>query len=265
MHPMDTPAETPTRLYRQLIDQGYDDAFVGRVRDAHELAADLHSARFRPSGRPFICHVLGTASILATARAEPDVVLCGLLHGLYDQGDFGDGTRGITESKRAAVRQAMGRDVEARLAAFCSLEWTGDDWESKRSLASELDAPGRDALLVRLANELEELIDYEIQFRRNADARLAELGGAVDVMSALAREIGQPELADAFLEIPARYEAHRLPSHLCDSVGANHDRPPRSLAKRPGLVAADFVARGRRWLRRHGARAIGRSRGSSED
>ena len=241
-----TPAQTCVQLYRQLLDRDGDDVDLVRLREACTLAADLHSARFRPSGRPFLCHVVGTASILAGTGAHTDVTLAGLLHGVYDQGDFGDGTRGIADWKRALVREAVGSEVEERIAAFCELEWCEDDWQRKRALADGLDALGRDALLIRLANELEELLDLEIQFRRNASERLAELDTALDVESALARAIGQPQLAAELVAAGRRCAAEPLPDVLLDSVGANYDRRPRSLARRPGLASRALLARGRK-------------------
>jgi (p)ppGpp synthase/HD superfamily hydrolase len=244
------PAQTCVQLYRQLLDREADAAVLVRVRDACALAANLHSARFRPSGRPFLCHVVGTASILADVGAHTDVILAGLLHGVYDQGDFGDGTRGMTEWKRTIAREAAGALVEQRVAAFCRLEWARGDWQRKRALADGLDAVGRDALLIRLANELEELLDFEIQFRRDARERLAELGTALDVSSALARAIGHPELGDALIEAGQRCAAEPLPEPVVDSVGANYDRWPRSLSRRPGVAIRALLMRGRDVARR---------------
>lgn len=254
--------QTNARLYRQLLDAGYGEAFVDRVRAAYELAADLHAAHFRPTGRPFICHTVGTASILAALGAAPEVVLCGLLHGVYDHGDFGDGTRGIEEWKRAVMREAVGSGVEERVAAFCALPWTAGDPDRVRSLCDGPDAPDRDTLLVRLANELEELLDLEVQFRSDAEARMAALSEGAEAMGALARAIGQPDLAVALSAAARRCATERLPVSLCRSVGANHDRRPGSLARRPGVAVRALLARLRPIARRVGRRLTASTRQS---
>jgi hypothetical protein len=256
MSSVDAPAQTPAGLYQQLLAQGYGDSFTARIRDAYDLASELHSTRFRPGGRPFICHAVGTASILASLGAAPEVVLSGLLHGAYDHGDFGDGTRGIDTAKRDEIRRAFGADAESRLAAFAALEWQTSDWERTRSLAEGLDDLGRDTLTLRLANELEELLEFEIQFRGDGDSRLAELDAAIDAMTALARAIDQPALATAIAEAGARCDDHRLPRSVRDTIGSNHDRPPRSLTAREPFFAA-LLAKTRRVLRTVARRGAG--------
>jgi hypothetical protein len=250
-------AQTAAQLYHQLLELGYGDAELARVRDAHEWIAGLHAVRFRPNGRPFLCHAVGTASILAGLGVEGDVVLTGLLHGVYDHGDFGGGTRGIEPWKRAIARDKVGEPIEERIAAFCALEWSARGLDRAAALGADLDPLGRDTLLVRLANELEELLDFEIQFRRDADARMAELPASIEVEVELAHRLGQPELASAFAAAGVRCSATRLPAFLRGSVGANHDRVPQSLGRRPGVVAADRLRRLRGWAARAWTRLTG--------
>ncbi|MGH0034904.1 MAG: HD domain-containing protein [Myxococcota bacterium] len=241
---LDAPvAQTSSQLYRQLVACGYGERELARVGQAYEVAASLHSARFRPSGRPFICHAVGTASILAALGARIDGVLAGLLHGAYDQGDFGDGTLGIAPAKRRELRETFGEAVEARLAAFSALAWDARDLRSLRRAAHGLDATGREVLLLRLANELEELLDLEILFRRDAGRRLEGLDAEVEVLVGLCEALDQPRLAAAFRRAAEPCKAARLPAALRTGVGANHDRPPRALSPRLGVRAAAWSRR----------------------
>src|SRR5688572_20530292 len=73
-------AQTNIQLFNQLRGDGYSKADLGLVRDAYELAMLLFSGRFQPSGKSFIAHVVGTASILAWHRLPAPVVAAGLLH-----------------------------------------------------------------------------------------------------------------------------------------------------------------------------------------
>jgi (p)ppGpp synthase/HD superfamily hydrolase len=55
-------AQTNLQLYRQLRDR--TDADVALVAAAYELALSLFPRSFRATGKPFLCHLVGTASIL---------------------------------------------------------------------------------------------------------------------------------------------------------------------------------------------------------
>ncbi len=88
---MHSYAQTNIQLFNQLRQDGYSDADLILVRNAYELAMVLFTGRFQPSGKSFIAHVVGTASILAWLRLPAPVVAAGLLHNVYENGDFGDG------------------------------------------------------------------------------------------------------------------------------------------------------------------------------
>src|SRR5690349_4857301 len=82
-------AQTNVMLYRQLHQIGYGSESLARVRAAYEFAAELFAGRFRACGRPFLAHLVGTTSILAEIGAAEIIVVAGLLHAAYEQGDFG--------------------------------------------------------------------------------------------------------------------------------------------------------------------------------
>jgi (p)ppGpp synthase/HD superfamily hydrolase len=236
-------AQTNAHLYIQLLELGYDEPELARVRDCYELAMSLHSSRFRPSGRPFVCHAVGTASILAWLGASVDVVLTGLLHGAYDQGDFGDGTRGITPTKRATLRESIGGELEERVASFFELEWSAEPVEDPPAFVEGLDELGHDTLLVRLANELDELLDGEIHFRTNAQQRIAEAEATTNGLVGLARQLDEPRLASALADAGADCAGTHFPQLLRNTLGYNFSVAPRSLGRRPAAIASDLLGR----------------------
>ena len=73
-------AQTNIQLYRQLAELGYPSTDVSRVHRGHSLAMKLFTGLFRGSGRPFLAHLVGTASVLASVRVPIEVVTAGLLH-----------------------------------------------------------------------------------------------------------------------------------------------------------------------------------------
>ena len=80
--------------------------------DAYAFAMRLFTGCFRQSGKTFISHLVGTASILAEFHASATTVAAGLLHSAYSHGEFGTGERGISEAKRKQLRLVVGSEVE---------------------------------------------------------------------------------------------------------------------------------------------------------
>lgn len=253
-------ARTNVQLYEQLRAAGYDESDLGRVFDAYTIAMQLHSARFRPSGRTFLSHLVGTASILAFLESPLDVVIAGLLHGAYDQGDFGDGSRGIRPDKREQLRRAVGEEIEERVASYCRLAWNFERLTALRDVFDGLGPLERDTLLVRLANELEDHLDRSILYCANAETRRAELEKRAEGMSDLARRLGHEDLARAFATCVAECGDDGVPARLRHPIGASFNVVPPSLGRRPALVLADNWQRLRERLGRAAARIAGRGR-----
>ena len=62
-------AQTNIQLYNQLAELGYTAEDVRRVHRGYGLAMQLFTGSYRGSGRPFLSHLVGTASVLASVRA----------------------------------------------------------------------------------------------------------------------------------------------------------------------------------------------------
>src|SRR5205809_5329802 len=93
-------AQTNIQLLNQLRAGGYATAELARIRDVYEFAMLLFTGRYQPCGKPFIDHLVGTASILAFLHRPVEVVAAGLIHAAYVYGDFGSFRSGISDAKR---------------------------------------------------------------------------------------------------------------------------------------------------------------------
>src|SRR5262249_39814282 len=142
----------------------YSKADLTFMRDAYELAMVLFSGRFQPSGKGFLAHAVGTASILASLRESPPVLAAGLLHNAYRAGDFGDGRFGPTAKRREQVRRILGSEVDEYLARFPALYWNPPRIESSRLDPYSLNAPDRNLLIVGIADLLEHLGDLDLLY-----------------------------------------------------------------------------------------------------
>src|SRR5262249_60214679 len=88
-------AQTNIQLYNQLAELGYTADDVRRVHRAYGLAMQLFTGSYRGSGRPFLSHLVGTASVLASVPAPIEVVTAGPL-------SFADSSGGVRNHLRGA-------------------------------------------------------------------------------------------------------------------------------------------------------------------
>ena len=118
------PTQTFLDLYREMKARQYRKQDLELVFRAHDLATRIFSGSYRPTYKPFICHLVGTASVLAQCGERGEVIAAALLHSAYPLGEFGDGTRDVTAQKRAVVSQAIGAGVEELVYQYCIADWT---------------------------------------------------------------------------------------------------------------------------------------------
>jgi gluconolactonase len=157
-------AQTNAQLYNQVRGAGYSVADLSLIRDAYELAIVLFTGRFQPSGKSFIAHAVGTASILASLKLPAPVVAAGLLHNVFENGDFGDGRRGITRGRHDKIAGTLGSEVAEYLARFPSLFWNSRTGRLARNDLNGLTTVDRHVLLILISEHLEHLLDLDILF-----------------------------------------------------------------------------------------------------
>jgi (p)ppGpp synthase/HD superfamily hydrolase len=192
---MHSYAQTNIQLFNQLQEAGYKQADLACVCDAYALAMRLFTGCFRQSGKTFISHLVGTASILAEFRASAPTVAAGLLHSAYSHGEFGTGGRGISEAKRKQIRLVVGKEVEHIVAHYTTSPW---DKQTISSLHDNLPLPdsvAREVLLIRPANELEDHLDCAALYSGSAEHRRDVIESYLFQCVDLAEKLGFPALA----------------------------------------------------------------------
>ena len=156
-------AQTPAQLFRQLDPRGFLPWEKQDVKRACNLAIDLYSGLSRACGKPFLCHAIGTASILADHGAPGRLVCAGLLHAAYSHGRFGDGSVGETSAKHARLAESGGEGVANLVQRYTRFDWEKParaDFETLERM------PLDDAAicLLRIANDLEERLDGALHY-----------------------------------------------------------------------------------------------------
>lgn len=232
-------AQTNLQLYNQLAGLGWDDAGLVLVRDAYALATDLFSGRLRPSGKLFVCHLVGTASVVAAMDARPTMVAAGLLHAAYESGEFGDGSRGITPDKQRVLSDAVGAEVEGLVAAYARLDWNAAAVVALTDRASALGTEEREIVVLRLANEVDDRSDAGLRYWASDPA----WRGALETVATLAERVGLPLMAEDLRRVDAFDAAAPVPHVLVHRPASPDARLPRSHRPRLTVAARDVLNR----------------------
>jgi len=188
-------AQTNIQLINQLRGDGYSTTEISTVVTSYELAMRLFTGLFRGSGKTFIAHLVGTASILGTLRVPSSLVAAGLSHAAYSAGDFGDGKKGMANAKREWIKSGIGNEVEEYVARYTALSWRDEAIPAILDGLGSLRPLDRDVLLIRLANELEEFLDFGILYCGDEKRRQVNYVSTGKHMIEMAEKLGYPKLA----------------------------------------------------------------------
>jgi len=188
----------------------------------------LFTGQYRSSGKTFVAHLCGTASITETAGGTIDETLAALVHAAYLQGDFGDGRQGASPPKRAEVRDALGADAEVLVAQYTTWRW--------RSRLAELLDHGPGTLegwectlaFLRLANEVEEHVDFANDYCPNHAPHVFPLAD----VARCAEYLGRDELGRLAQEVADEVAGHTVPLSLQLTRGASAVVSSRSVRTR---------------------------------
>ncbi len=240
-------AQTNLQLFAQLAHQGYAETELRLARDAYALSIRLFTGRIQGTGRDFITHGVGTASVLAWIERPAPLVAAGLVHNAYQNGDFGWGDPGETPAKRRYVRRALGAEVEQYLHRFPCLTFNRTNTPRLLDATEQLDPIDREVVVLQLADRLEKHLDLDMAYCGRESIRDYYARFRVPTVET-ARRLGLPQLA---VELESAYrevaEAD-VPSALVRSgkgyVATTGSRPLSALGR-----LRTQVGRRTRWLR----------------
>lgn len=146
-------AQTNLQLYRQMMQSGADEAELSLANRAYLLASRLTSGVLRGSGKPFACHLVGTASVVVECGLRGPCVAAALLHAVYQDRVPFPGDRSL-EQRREYLRMHFGPEVEHLVHAYHLSENASLEEFSDEQLVGH-----RTVVVLRLADEIDELVD----------------------------------------------------------------------------------------------------------
>ncbi len=185
-------------LYQQLSADGWTQSDLALLHDRYKLSVAISYDLVRANWKPFIVHLIGTASIAAWDSKSPDLIGAALIHSALEFGrfPFGVWTRPqklafVGDRTSPTIAELIGAYYEARHEPLLN---TGAASAARQPLIVHL----------RLANALDDILD-EMGPVRTAK-QIAELRdgprGLVN-LAAVARQVNAPVLAAAFAEAAA--------------------------------------------------------------
>jgi hypothetical protein len=128
-----------------------------------------------------------------------EIVTAGLIHAAYHHGIFVGLKGGASKAKRREVRDAVGTIVEDYVARYGRLSWSEEAVSASRDALDRMLSVDCDVLLIRLANELEQVLDLGGLYRARSEKEqrwhqedLERLG---PILMEMAARLGFPSLA----------------------------------------------------------------------
>jgi hypothetical protein len=184
--------------------RGYRPKDLALIADAHHVAHVLMAGGYRPCGRPFINHLVGTACVLVRYDFRPDVVAAGLLHAAYTH------SRPHPEGRQAGVDEignllgGVGSPVERRVRAYTEREATWAEFlaQDAESL-STLSVPEAEIIAIAAANEIDMHLSGEFRYSGRKDeikpAAMERIGSVCELLgvSGLAATLAQARSTSA--------------------------------------------------------------------
>jgi hypothetical protein len=203
-----------TGLLELAVARGYDAGDIEKIKSAHWTALMLANGGYRPCARPFISHLIGSASVLAHYGFETRLIQSALLHAAYTHAP-------VAETPQAAIAAVMralsggGPMIERMVRAYSV---RAGRWRRLAELADWQDAAVMaeiDIALLAMANDIDLHLSGEMRATgRNGLEDIDALSKAGEICAVL----GVPGLAATV----AALESARAPAV------SDHRRPQQS-------------------------------------
>ncbi|MCU0322711.1 MAG: hypothetical protein MUE72_09860, partial [Chitinophagaceae bacterium] len=153
------PAQTNLELNIQLVTgKHYKNSDIEWINKAYYFCLNKVYNIYRGSGKPFLAHLVGTASILAAQKAELSVVISALMHAIYQRRVPFPEAADLSE-RRKIVSELFGAEVESLIFNYTEYENSSFDTLLHEK---ERNPVFYKVLLMRLADELEDLSYFSI-------------------------------------------------------------------------------------------------------
>jgi hypothetical protein len=164
------------RLIRQCLDRGCSRQAITDLNRAFDVAAELHGSSFRGSKKTFQEHLVRTASVLVVHGAPLDLAKAALLYAVYMGNTSSSKHLACTDRNRALLKDLVGTRVEAIVHAYATASAARSlPPDRPPPLIEELPIVSAQASIVRIANDIEDLLDNAALLERKSLQRFARM------------------------------------------------------------------------------------------
>jgi hypothetical protein len=203
--------QTFTGLMELACRKGYDAQDLERMEASYWHALWLCNGGYRPCGRPFINHLVGTASVLVHYGFEVRLIQAALMHAAYTHAPHFDGGPRKTVEAVAGKLGGLGSNLERAVRAYTV---RSPRWQLLSELPNWQDVatmPDIDTAILAMANDTDMNLSGEVRATGRADVGdNAALSKARDIC----RILGVPGMAGGASPQPSSGEAARIPRNI---------------------------------------------------
>ena len=219
-----------------MLGNNYTNNDLFLIKQSYSFVLALFTDMCRGNEKPFICHLVGTASILADNQASPVVIAVGLLHATYAQGVFSDGSTGITKNHQYIVKNKFGDEVEALLTEYTKFPWGETDIESLLVNHGTYSNLTKSLIFLRIANALEDHLDAGTCY--NTKDMYRKKPQILFNISKLADRINKPSIGNQLLELYSKQKKLTIPHTLiCTTAYSFNPKLSRSFMSWRSIIA----------------------------
>jgi len=184
--PSEALCQTRSALLEAAARSGYRPDELAFIAQAYHIAHVLADGGYRPCGRPFINHLVGTASVLVHYGLRAETIAAGLLHAAYTHSPP---HAGGARAALGVVREMLGgrgHAIETRVRAYTSASANGVSRRSAGGDVGAMSLQDAEVAVVDAANELDMHLSGEFRYSGRSDAMSADAFGRVGEVCALA-------------------------------------------------------------------------------
>ena len=193
--------QTRSDLMDYAMERGYGPQELVLLANAYHLAHVLMDGGYRPCGRPFINHLVGTASALVRYGFRVETVAAGLLHSAYTHCSPHHGDPKASAETVCAWLGGEGSALEKRVRAYAR---HSSLWAKLQANAIPIeDIPMLDAeiLAIAVANEVDMHLSGEYRYTKRTDAPPPQV---LQAMFETCRTLGAGGLAESLRQTPVQ-------------------------------------------------------------
>jgi hypothetical protein len=198
--------QTRSDLLDFAIERGYGAKDLSLIASAYHLAHILVGGGYRPCGRPFVNHLVGTASALIRYDFRAETVVAGLLHTAYTHSrPHPEGPKAGLDAM-AALLGGEGSPVERRVRAYTQRESVWADLPADADPVSTLSVFNAEIIAIAAANEVDMHLSGEVRYSGRTDTIKQYV---VRQISQVCEVLGVSGLSDTLVQARRSEEAAR--------------------------------------------------------